>query len=112
MNSTASTGESRGALSHIRVLDMSRVLAGPWAGQILADLGADVIKIERPGSGDDTRGWGPPYLKDSNGQETHESAYFMAANRGKRSVALDISHPEGQLLLRQLAAQSDVLLEN
>lgn len=91
---------------------MSRVLAGPWAGQIFADLGADVIKIERPGSGDDTRGWGPPYLKDSAGADTHEAAYFLAANRGKKSVALDISRPEGQALLRQLAAQSDVLLEN
>ncbi|HMN44319.1 MAG TPA: CaiB/BaiF CoA-transferase family protein [Povalibacter sp.] len=102
----------RGALSHIRVLDMSRVLAGPWAGQIFADLGADVIKIERPGSGDDTRGWGPPYLKDRDGNDTHEAAYFLAANRGKKSVALDIAKPEGQHLLRQLAAQSDVLLEN
>ncbi|MFL6551676.1 MAG: CaiB/BaiF CoA transferase family protein [Povalibacter sp.] len=101
-----------GALSHIRVLDMSRVLAGPWAGQIFADLGAEVIKIERPGSGDDTRHWGPPYLKDRDGRDTHESAYFLAANRGKKSVALDISKPEGQALLRQLAAQSDVLLEN
>ncbi|HEY6642111.1 CaiB/BaiF CoA-transferase family protein [Povalibacter sp.] len=102
----------RGALSHIRVLDMSRVLAGPWAGQIFADLGADVIKIERPGSGDDTRGWGPPYLKDQDGRDTHEAAYFLAANRGKKSVALDIARPEGQNILRQLAAQSDVLLEN
>ncbi len=102
----------RGALSHIRVLDMSRVLAGPWAGQVFADLGADVIKIERPGSGDDTRGWGPPYLKDSDGRDTQEAAYFLAANRGKKSVALDISRPEGQQILRQLAAQSDVLLEN
>ena len=103
---------SRGALSHIRVLDMSRVLAGPWAGQIFADLGADVLKIERPGSGDDTRGWGPPYLKDREGKDTHEAAYFLAANRGKKSVALDISRAEGQAILRQLAAQSDVLLEN
>lgn len=106
------TTAPRGALSHVRVLDMSRVLAGPWAGQIFADLGADVIKIERPGSGDDTRGWGPPYLKDTDGNDTHEAAYFLAANRGKKSVALDISRPEGQALLRQLAAQSDVLLEN
>jgi len=103
---------SRGALSHLKVLDMSRVLAGPWAGQILADLGAEVIKIERPGSGDDTRGWGPPYLKDGEGRDTQESAYFLAANRGKKSVAIDISRPEGQAVLRQLAAQSDVLLEN
>lgn len=102
----------RGALSHIRVLDMSRVLAGPWAGQVFADLGAEVIKIERPGVGDDTRGWGPPYLKDEKGNDTHEAAYFLAANRGKKSVTLDISRPEGQALVRQLAAQCDVLLEN
>jgi crotonobetainyl-CoA:carnitine CoA-transferase CaiB-like acyl-CoA transferase len=101
-----------GALSHIRVLDMSRVLAGPWAGQVFADMGADVIKIERPGSGDDTRAWGPPYLKDADGRDTHEAAYFLSANRGKKSVALDISKPEGQSLVRRLAAQSDVLLEN
>src|SRR4051812_23128889 len=101
-----------GALSHIRVLDMSRVLAGPWAGQVLADLGAEVIKIERPGIGDDTRHWGPPYLKDQDGRDTHESAYFLAANRGKKSVALDISKPEGQSLIKRLAEQSDVLLEN
>ena len=103
---------ARGALSHLRVLDMSRVLAGPWAGQILADLGAEVIKIERPGSGDDTRGWGPPYLKDREGRDTQESAYFLAANRGKKSVAVDISHPEGQAVVRRLATQCDVLLEN
>lgn len=101
-----------GALSHIRVLDMSRVLAGPWAGQTLADLGAEVIKIERPGSGDDTRSWGPPYLKDAAGQDTQESAYFLGANRGKKSVTLDIARPEGQALARRLAAQSDILLEN
>ena len=101
-----------GALSHIRVLDMSRVLAGPWAGQVFADLGAEVIKIERPGSGDDTRHWGPPYLKDEHGRDTAESAYYLAANRGKKSIALDISKPEGQALVRRLAAQSDVLLEN
>lgn len=115
MSASASSQASipqRGALSHIRVLDMSRVLAGPWAGQILADLGAEVIKIERPGSGDDTRGWGPPYLRDAQGRETHESAYFLAANRGKKSLTLDISRPQGQRLLRELAAQSDVLLEN
>jgi len=100
------------ALSHLRILDMSRVLAGPWAGQILADLGAEVIKIERPGSGDDTRGWGPPYLKDSEGRDTQESAYFLGANRGKKSVAIDISHPSGQALLRKLATQCDVLIEN
>ena len=100
------------ALSGIRVLDMSRVLAGPWCGQLLADLGAEVIKIERPGSGDDTRGWGPPYLKDRAGNETHESAYYLSANRGKKSVTLDISKPAGQTLARRLAAQSDVLIEN
>ncbi len=91
---------------------MSRVLAGPWCGQILADLGAEVIKIERPGTGDDTRGWGPPYLKDAQGNDTTESAYYLSANRGKRSVAVDISKPEGQELIRKLAAQSDVLIEN
>ena len=101
-----------GALSHIRVLDLSRVLAGPWAGQILADLGAEVIKVERPGRGDDTRGWGPPYLKDAGGRDTGESAYFLSANRGKKSVAVDISKPEGQELVRRLAAESDVLIEN
>jgi crotonobetainyl-CoA:carnitine CoA-transferase CaiB-like acyl-CoA transferase len=101
-----------GALSGIRVLDMSRVLAGPWCGQILADLGAEVIKIERPGSGDDTRAWGPPYLKDAQGQETHESAYYLSANRGKKSVTLDISTPAGQQIARRLATQSDVLIEN
>ena len=101
-----------GALTGVRVLDMSRVLAGPWCGQILADLGAEVIKVERPGSGDDTRGWGPPYLKDREGRETHESAYFLAANRGKKSVTLDIAKPAGQELARRLAAQSDVLIEN
>lgn len=101
-----------GALSDIRVLDMSRVLAGPWCGQILADLGAEVIKIERPGSGDDTRGWGPPYLKDRDGNDTHESAYFLGANRGKKSVTLDIAKPAGQQVARKLAAQCDVLIEN
>jgi len=82
-------------LSHIRVLDLSRVLAGPWASQNLADLGAEVIKIELPGSGDDTRSWGPPFLKDGSGAETRESAYFLSVNRGKKSVTLDISKPEG-----------------
>jgi crotonobetainyl-CoA:carnitine CoA-transferase CaiB-like acyl-CoA transferase len=103
---------TRGALSGVRVLDLSRVLAGPWCGQILADLGADVIKIERPGVGDDTRSWGPPYLKDQNGADTQESAYFLGANRGKRSVTLDIAQPEGQGLARRLALRSDVLIEN
>jgi crotonobetainyl-CoA:carnitine CoA-transferase CaiB-like acyl-CoA transferase len=99
-------------LSHIRVLDLSRILAGPWASQNLADLGAEVIKIERPGTGDDTRDWGPPFLKDRNGKETHESAYFLSVNRGKKSVTLDISKPEGARIARELAAKSDVLIEN
>ena len=101
-----------GALTGVRVLDMSRVLAGPWCGQILADLGAEVIKVERPGAGDDTRAWGPPYLKDREGRDTHESAYFLSTNRGKKSVTLDISKPVGQDIARRLAAQSDVLIEN
>lgn len=91
---------------------MSRVLAGPWCGQILADLGAEVIKIERPGNGDDTRSWGPPYLKDRDGKDTRESAYFLGANRGKKSVTLDIAKPEGQEIARRLAATADVLIEN
>ena len=99
-------------LSHIRVLDLSRVLAGPWASQNLADLGAEVIKIERPGSGDDTRSWGPPFLKDADGRETNESAYYLSVNRGKKSVTLDISKPEGQRIACELAARCDVLLEN
>ena len=99
-------------LSHIRVLDMSRILAGPWAAQTLADLGAEVIKIERPGTGDDTRTWGPPFIQDTEGNETQESAYFLSTNRGKKSVALDISKPEGQEVLRKLAAKSDILIEN
>ncbi len=101
-----------GALAGVRVLDLSRVLAGPWCTQTLADLGADVIKVERPGSGDDTRGWGPPYLKDRNGQNSSEAAYYLAANRNKRSVAIDIATPEGQALVRQLAGTVDVLVEN
>lgn len=101
-----------GALSHIKVLDMSRVLAGPWAGQMFADLGADVIKIERPGRGDDTRAWGPPYLKDTEGQDTSEPGYFLAANRNKRSVTIDITSSKGQELIRGIAALSDVLIEN
>ena len=99
-------------LSHIRVLDLSRVLAGPWASQNLADLGAEVLKIERPGSGDDTRSWGPPFLKDKDGAETRESAYFLSVNRGKKSVTLDVAKPEGQRIARELAAKCDVLLEN
>ncbi|WP_292932213.1 CaiB/BaiF CoA-transferase family protein [Noviherbaspirillum sp.] len=100
------------ALGHIRVLDLTRVLAGPWCAQNLADLGADVIKVERPGAGDDTRHWGPPYLKDAQGHDTSEAAYYLAANRGKRSITLDIASPEGQDIVRQLARQSDVVLEN
>jgi crotonobetainyl-CoA:carnitine CoA-transferase CaiB-like acyl-CoA transferase len=101
-----------GPLSHLRVLDLSRVLAGPWAGQLLADLGAEVIKVERPGEGDDTRGWGPPFAKGPDGQDTTESAYYLSANRGKRSVTIDFTRPDGQELVRQLAAKSDVVLEN
>ncbi|NIE60752.1 MULTISPECIES: CaiB/BaiF CoA-transferase family protein [unclassified Burkholderia] len=101
-----------GALSHIRVLDLTRVLAGPWCAQTLADFGADVIKVERPGAGDDTRHWGPPYLKDPDGADTAEAAYYLAANRNKRSVTVDIATPEGQQIVRELAAQSDVVLEN
>jgi crotonobetainyl-CoA:carnitine CoA-transferase CaiB-like acyl-CoA transferase len=101
-----------GALSHIRVLDLSRVLAGPWCGQILGDLGADVIKVERPGAGDDTRHWGPPYIKDAEGNDSREAAYFQSANRNKQSLTLDFTQPEGQRLVRELVAQCDVLLEN
>ena len=100
-----------GSLSHLRVLDLSRVLAGPWAGQILGDLGAEVIKIERPKSGDDTRSWGPPYLQGADGN-VDLSAYFLTANRNKQSLAVDIAHPEGQELIRKLVAESDVILEN
>ncbi len=101
-----------GALSHIRVLDLSRVLAGPWCAQNLADLGADVIKVERPGVGDDTRHWGPPFVKDAQGQDTAETAYFICINRNKRSITVDISKPEGQEIIRQLAKDSDVVIEN
>jgi crotonobetainyl-CoA:carnitine CoA-transferase CaiB-like acyl-CoA transferase len=100
------------SLDGIRILDLSRVLAGPWCTQTLADLGADVIKIERPGSGDDTRSWGPPFLKDAQGQDTHEAAYYLGTNRNKRSVTCDISRPEGQALVRALAAHCDVFVEN
>jgi len=101
-----------GALSHIRVLDLSRVLAAPWTGQILADLGAEVIKVERPGVGDDSRAFGPPWLKDASGQDTAESAYFACANRGKKSITINIANAGGQKLVRDLAAKCDVLLEN
>ncbi|KLR57310.1 CoA transferase, partial [Diaphorobacter sp. J5-51] len=101
-----------GALQHVKVLDLSRVLAGPWAAQTLGDLGAEVIKVERPGSGDDTRAWGPPYVTDPSGAPTGESAYYMCTNRNKQSVTIDITRPEGQELVRRLAQQSDVLIEN
>jgi crotonobetainyl-CoA:carnitine CoA-transferase CaiB-like acyl-CoA transferase len=100
------------ALPHIKVLDLSRVLAGPWCTQILADLGADVVKVERPVVGDDTRHWGPPFLQDAQGHDTTQAAYFTAANRNKRSITIDLSHPDGQALIRQMALQSDVLVEN
>jgi len=102
----------QGALAGIRVLDLTRILAGPTCTQLLADLGADVIKIERPGSGDDTRKWGPPYVRDRTGKDTSESAYYLCANRNKRSLTLDIAHPEGQAVLRRVAAGSDILVEN
>jgi len=101
-----------GALSHIRVLDLSRVLAGPWCTQNLADLGADVIKVEKPGEGDDTRHWGPPFARDQSGKDTAESAYFISINRNKRSITVDISKHEGQEIIRQLAKESDVVIEN
>src|SRR5439155_988374 len=99
-------------LAGIKVLDLSRVLAGPWASQLLGDLGADVVKVERPGAGDDTRAWGPPYLKDEEGRDTDIAAYFLCANRNKRSLTIDLAQPAGQALVRQLAQQADVLLEN
>ena len=105
-----------GALAGLRVLDLSRVLAGPWASQLLGDLGADVIKVEKPGTngkgGDDTRGWGPPWLGDGEGKPTTDAAYFLCTNRNKRSLTVDITRPEGQAIVRELAAQSDVVLEN
>ena len=100
------------ALNGIRVLDLSRVLAGPWCTQNLADLGADVIKIERPGTGDDTRGWGPPFLQDAQGQDTAEAAYYLGCNRNKRSLTCDIAQPEGQALIRELVQHCDVFIEN
>ena len=100
-----------GALSHVRVLDLSRVLAGPWCAQMLGDLGADVIKVENPDGGDDTRGWGPPFVKDAGGEDT-DAAYYLCANRNKRSIAVNLRDPDGQALIRELAAQSDVVIEN
>src|SRR5687767_1504450 len=99
-------------LAGLRVLDLTRVLAGPWATQALADLGADVLKVERPDGGDETRHWGPPYLKNADGADTREAAYFLSANRGKRSIAVDLAHPEGRQIVRELALKSDVLVEN
>ena len=102
----------QGPLQHVRVLDLSRVMAGPWATQIFADLGADVIKVERPEVGDDTRAWGPPFLKNQNGEPTREAGYYLAVNRGKRSIAVDIATPDGQDTIRRLAAISDIVVEN
>ena len=110
MNTSTST--SAGALNGIKVLDLSRVLAGPWATQMLADLGADVVKVERPVAGDDTRHWGPPFLKDDAGNDTREASYFTACNRNKRSITVDMAHPEGQALLHKMAAEADVVVEN
>ena len=101
-----------GPLSHIRILDLGRIMAAPWATQILADLGADVIKVERPGAGDDTRAWGPPFLQAEDGTPTREAGYFLSVNRGKRSVTIDIARPEGQALVRDLAQRCDVVVEN
>ena len=101
-----------GPLSHVRVLDLSRVLAGPWAGQNMADLGAEVIKVERPGVGDDSRAFGPPWVKNAQGRDTKDSAYFTSANRGKKSITLNIASAEGQAIARAIAAKCDVLIEN
>ncbi len=101
-----------GPLSHVRVLDLSRIMAGPWSTQVLADLGADVIKVERPVVGDDTRAWGPPFLKDANGHATKEAGYYLSVNRGKRSITLDLDKPEGQEVVRALADRSDIVVEN
>ena len=101
-----------GPLSHVKVLDLSRILAAPWAGQILADLGAEVIKVERPGAGDDTRSWGPPFLKDAKGTDTNEAGYYLAVNRGKRSITVSLEKPEGQRIIRELALTADIVLEN
>ncbi|MCZ4312970.1 CaiB/BaiF CoA-transferase family protein [Comamonadaceae bacterium G21597-S1] len=104
--------QKTGPLSHVRVLDLSRILAAPWASQILADLGADVIKVERPGAGDDTRTWGPPFLKGPDGKDTKEAGYYLAVNRGKRSITVSLDKPEGQRIVRELAKHSDIVLEN
>jgi len=104
--------EKQSALGHLKVLDLSRVLAGPWCTQMLADLGADVVKVERPVAGDDTRHWGPPFLQDAQGNATEHASYFTACNRNKRSITIDIAKPEGQEIIRTMAAQSDILVEN
>ncbi|MEY2953671.1 MAG: hypothetical protein RLZZ401_1758 [Pseudomonadota bacterium] len=109
---SAPTPSAKGPLSHVRVLDLSRILAAPWAGQMLADLGAEVIKVERPGVGDDTRSWGPPFLKDATGQDTREAGYYLAVNRGKRSITVSLEKPEGQRIVRELAQRCDIVLEN
>jgi crotonobetainyl-CoA:carnitine CoA-transferase CaiB-like acyl-CoA transferase len=120
MNETTSAqaGEAKarqgatGPLAHVKVLDLSRILAAPWAGQILADLGAEVIKVERPGAGDDTRSWGPPFLKGADGKDTKEAGYYLAVNRGKRSITLSLEKPDGQRIVRELAKTADIVLEN
>lgn len=99
-------------LSHVKVLDLSRILAAPWAGQILADLGAEVTKVERPGAGDDTRSWGPPFLKGADGADTREAGYFLAVNRGKRSITVSLEKPEGQEIVKRLVRETDIVLEN
>ncbi|ART58372.1 CoA transferase [Acidovorax carolinensis] len=106
------TPTPQGALAGIQVLDLSRVLAGPWCTQMLADLGADVVKVERPGLGDDTRQWGPPFLKDAEGNNTNQASYFTACNRNKRSVTIDMATPEGQALIKRMALQADIVVEN
>ena len=106
------TPSKAGALAGIKVLDLSRVLAGPWCTQVLADLGADVVKVERPGVGDDTRQWGPPFLKDADGNDTNQASYYTACNRNKRSVTIDMASPEGQALIKQMALEADIVVEN
>lgn len=104
--------EKSGPLSHLRILDLSRIMAAPWATQLLADMGATVIKVERPGAGDDTRAWGPPFLKDAQGRDTSEAGYYLAVNRGKQSITVALDKPEGQQIVRELAAGCDIVLEN
>lgn len=112
MTDSPSAPKATGPLSGLRVFDLTRILAGPTCTQLLGDLGADIVKIERPGQGDDTRKWGPPYLKNKDGSDSKESAYYLSSNRNKRSLAIDISQPEGQALAKRLIAQSDILVEN